>query len=138
MGKYTFWRKATNTFEKFKFWKFWEHPLYEISEYFFKFAFSHVHSAFHLLHSCLRWFTQWEFRRFEGYRMQAHSQGVRCTTPNLHKGLPLANKWSKMGFLLFCIRVKRVRFKKVHFLGPTCPHFGDPAPPQNRSWLRAW
>ena len=38
MGKCIFWRKATNRCKKFKFWHFWECPLYEISEYAFKFA----------------------------------------------------------------------------------------------------
>ena len=32
-----FWRKATNRCRKFKFWHFWERPLYGISEYAFKY-----------------------------------------------------------------------------------------------------
>ena len=44
-GNVLSWRKATNRFKKFKFWNFWERPLYEISEYAFKFIF------------CLKWHT---------------------------------------------------------------------------------
>ena len=39
---------------------------------------------------------------------------------------------------LFFFGLRGVRLKKVHFLGPKGPLFGGPAPPQNRSWLRAW
>ena len=36
MGKCASWRRATDRWQKFQFWKFWEHPLYEIREYVFK------------------------------------------------------------------------------------------------------
>ena len=56
---------------------------------------------------------------------------------HLPKGPLSATKWAKNVF--FCRRVRGVRFKKVHFLGPKGPLFEGPAPPQkNWSWLRAW
>ena len=48
MGKCIFWRKATNRCKKFKFWNFWERPLYEISEYAFK-CFNTVWTVFNCL-----------------------------------------------------------------------------------------
>ena len=36
LGKCASWRSATNRWKKFKFWIFWEHPLYEMLKYAFK------------------------------------------------------------------------------------------------------
>ena len=35
--------------KKFKFWNFWEHPLYEISEYAFKWGFENCFEPFRYL-----------------------------------------------------------------------------------------
>ena len=72
--------------------------------------------------------------RIIGGQQLTHNQRVRRTTPNLSKGPLLATKWTENGVLVGGLGGE---VQKVHFLGQRSI-FGRPAPPQIRSWIRAW